>query len=58
MNQKAKKAGGEHASQERVLRVLARGLLEIAAALDIKLDQDIHRIANGRRLWEASIKEH
>ena len=41
------------ASQRHVSRILARGLLEIAAALDIKLDQDVHRLAHGRRLPES-----
>ena len=45
-----RKAGCARASQKHVSRILARGLLEIAAAFDIKLDQDVHRIANGRRL--------
>ena len=40
------------ASQRHVSRILARGLLEVAAALNIRLDQDIHRVANGRRLSE------
>ena len=48
-----RKAGCARASQRHVSRILARGLLEIAAALDIKLDQDIHRVAHGRRLSEA-----
>jgi UV DNA damage repair endonuclease len=47
-----RKIGSGRASQRHVSRILARGLLEIAAALDIKLDQDVHRIANGRRLSE------
>ncbi|MFB3892009.1 MAG: hypothetical protein ACE15C_08295 [Phycisphaerae bacterium] len=45
-----RKAGCARASQKHVSRILARGLLEVAAAFDIKLDQDVHRIANGRRL--------
>jgi len=47
-----RKSGCARASQKHVSRILARGLLEIAAAFDIKLDQDVHRIANGRRLSE------
>ncbi|GEM_PF-4331776 len=41
---------GSRASRKHVSRVLARAVLEIADALDIKVDQDVHRIALGRRL--------
>lgn len=40
----------EEVSRKHVSRVLARAVLEIADALDIKVDQDVHRIAMGRRL--------
>lgn len=40
----------EEVSRKHVSRVLARAVLEIADALDIKVDQDVHRIALGRRL--------
>ena len=41
---------GSRASRKHVSRVLARAVLEIADALDIKVDQNVHRIALGRRL--------
>ena len=40
---------GCRASRKHVSRVLARAVLEIADALDIKVDQNVHRIALGRR---------
>ena len=43
-------SGGTRASRKHVSRILARAVLEIADALDIKLDQDVRRIAHGRRV--------
>ena len=42
-------------SRNHVSRILARALLEIADALDIKVDQDVHRIAMGRRVGDEEL---
>lgn len=36
-------------------RILARSVLEIADALDIKVDQDVHRIAMGRGIGNQEV---
>jgi len=50
--------GGSRSSRKHVSRILARGILEIADALDIKLDQDVHRIAQGRRVEPSAGPAH
>jgi len=40
-------------SPDCALRLLARALVEIADALDVKVDRDVRRIAMGRRVEEA-----
>jgi len=50
--------GGSRASRRHVSRILARAVLEIADALDIKLDQDVRRIAHGRRIESSAEPAH
>ena len=49
---------GSRASRRHVSRMLARAVLEIADALDIKLDQDVRRIAHGRRVESSAEPAH
>lgn len=49
---------GGRASRKHVTRILARAVMEIADALDIRVDQDICRIARGRRLSDAAESEN
>ena len=43
------------ATHQHVTRILARAILEIADALDIKIDRDVARIANGRRIGDDQV---
>lgn len=53
----ARRTAGPRASSKYVNRILARGIVEIADALDIKVDQDLRRIACGRRVEGGRDKE-
>lgn len=46
----ARRSTGRKASAKYVNRLLARGIVKIAEALDIEVDPDLHNVARGRRV--------
>jgi len=46
--------GAPRASGKHVSRILARAVVEIADAVGVKVGQDVHRIARGRRVTEGA----
>lgn len=46
----ARRSAGPRVSSKYVNRILARGILEIADALDVNVDRNLRRIAAGKRV--------